>query len=343
MFACCTPCSRGLLLVALMMGRLSLRAEDPQTPMSMLIAVQASTGLYAEGLKPWYSKMEVQLYDPAGKPTETGTIEEWWSGPGLDKTVYSTPSHASTSLTEAGKHYRSGDSSYVGYFLQKLQNMLVRPIPGAAELAERSAELHKGFLHNVPIDCITLKDNKSMPGDGFCVSPDGKSLRAVVGQDTITVLLNNVGTFQLRQVAVDLLIQAGDVTRATGHLAALTTRPMPDGVYATDGLIEDTITAHETKCVALGGTPQVVQPKLLSSRKPNYPLNARAQRRTGAVVIFGIIGLNGHIHSLEVLSTPDSDMAASALGAIREWRYEPYMLNGIPVEMETLIHVNFIL
>jgi protein TonB len=54
-----------------------------------------------------------------------------------------------------------------------------------------------------------------------------------------------------------------------------------------------------------------------------------------------VIGRDGHILLLRVVSSPDPSLAVSAIAAVRQWNYRPYMLNGVPVEVETTINVNF--
>jgi protein TonB len=55
-----------------------------------------------------------------------------------------------------------------------------------------------------------------------------------------------------------------------------------------------------------------------------------------------VIGRDGRIVSLEVLSGPPALQQAS-LNAVRQWRYQPYLLDGEPVEVETQILVMFAL
>jgi outer membrane biosynthesis protein TonB len=44
---------------------------------------------------------------------------------------------------------------------------------------------------------------------------------------------------------------------------------------------------------------------------------------------------------MKLVSTPDVDLAISALTAVRQWTYRPYLLNGKPTEAQTIITVNF--
>lgn len=53
------------------------------------------------------------------------------------------------------------------------------------------------------------------------------------------------------------------------------------------------------------------------------------------------IGRDGRIHALKVISSPDADLAIASLAAVRQWTYKPYLFNGMPVDVNTLITVNF--
>lgn len=54
-----------------------------------------------------------------------------------------------------------------------------------------------------------------------------------------------------------------------------------------------------------------------------------------------IIGRDGHIRSLRLISAADPSLAVSAIAAVRRWTYQPYVLNGTPTEVDTTITVNF--
>jgi protein TonB len=71
-----------------------------------------------------------------------------------------------------------------------------------------------------------------------------------------------------------------------------------------------------------------------------YPPIARAAHVSGAVVLHAIISKTGTVQNLQVISGPEM-LRASALDAVRNWRYKPYLLNGDPTEVETTITVNF--
>ena len=60
------------------------------------------------------------------------------------------------------------------------------------------------------------------------------------------------------------------------------------------------------------------------------------------MVLQGVIGTDGSLLSLQVLSkSVDPELAQAARDAVSQWRYEPTLLNGQPVEVVTSITVNF--
>ncbi|HLM98487.1 MAG TPA: M56 family metallopeptidase [Bryobacteraceae bacterium] len=91
--------------------------------------------------------------------------------------------------------------------------------------------------------------------------------------------------------------------------------------------------------VRVGGN--VVPAKLVSKIDPEYPEDARARGIHGEVVLRAVISVQGAVLSPTAISTPDPQLAEAAMKAVREWRYQPSLLNGEPVETVTTITVNF--
>lgn len=92
--------------------------------------------------------------------------------------------------------------------------------------------------------------------------------------------------------------------------------------------------------VKLGG--HVIAANLIKQVKPTYPTLARQARIQGTVRFAAIIGKDGMIQNLQLVSGPPL-LVQAALDAVREWRYRPTLLNGEAVEVITQIDVNFTL
>lgn len=79
---------------------------------------------------------------------------------------------------------------------------------------------------------------------------------------------------------------------------------------------------------------------VISKVQPKYPADAKKAHISGAVVLKAVIGKDGSVQRLQVVSGP-KELQASALDAVRQWIYKPYLLNGDPTEVETTITVNY--
>jgi periplasmic protein TonB len=84
----------------------------------------------------------------------------------------------------------------------------------------------------------------------------------------------------------------------------------------------------------------VSQGLLVKSVQPVYPQTARQLRVQGSVELLAIIGKDGSITSVKVLSGP-SVLSRAAIDAVKQWQYKPYYLDDQPVEIQTQITVNF--
>jgi len=79
---------------------------------------------------------------------------------------------------------------------------------------------------------------------------------------------------------------------------------------------------------------------LIQKIEPNYPPLARQARVQGEVVLKAIVSKEGEIKELELVSGHPM-LAPAAIEAVRRWRYRPFLLNGEPIEVETLVTVIF--
>jgi protein TonB len=64
-------------------------------------------------------------------------------------------------------------------------------------------------------------------------------------------------------------------------------------------------------------------------------------RVTGRVVIDATVNIEGQVDDLKLVSG-DPLLSASAMDAVRKWRYSPYLLNGKPIPRQTRITISFI-
>jgi periplasmic protein TonB len=92
--------------------------------------------------------------------------------------------------------------------------------------------------------------------------------------------------------------------------------------------------------VRIGGNVQAA--KMLRQIQPMYPQIAKTAHVQGTVILHAIISKDGSVQELQYISGP-ALLMRSAMDAVRQWKYQPTLLNGEPVEVDTTISVVFTL
>jgi protein TonB len=90
--------------------------------------------------------------------------------------------------------------------------------------------------------------------------------------------------------------------------------------------------------IKVGGSQQ--QKKLVKKVTPKYPPEAKAKGIQGTVKLEAVIDREGAVADLKVLGGPE-ELVPPSLEAVKQWKYEPTLLNGEPVDVITEIEVNY--
>jgi protein TonB len=84
----------------------------------------------------------------------------------------------------------------------------------------------------------------------------------------------------------------------------------------------------------------VAQAQLVKKVNPVYPADARAARVQASVILQIVISTDGKVIDLVVLSGHPM-LNQSAIDAVSQWEYSPFLLNGKPVEVVTTVTVTY--
>lgn len=117
--------------------------------------------------------------------------------------------------------------------------------------------------------------------------------------------------------------------------------PIGPGVVGSDAIQKAAI-REDDKSDAAGSGAAPASSYLLRRVEPEYPEAAREQHIQGPVVLTALVGTNGAVRELTVVSG-NPLLANAATDAVRQWRFKPHQLKGNAVEFETRITVNFAL
>ena len=85
-----------------------------------------------------------------------------------------------------------------------------------------------------------------------------------------------------------------------------------------------------------------IQPPLrIADARPRYPQALIASGTAGNVAVDGRIGTDGFIKDLRVNAPADPEFASATVDALREWQFTATRLDGVPVEANIHVVVNF--
>ncbi|HKU28477.1 MAG TPA: energy transducer TonB [Candidatus Sulfotelmatobacter sp.] len=138
------------------------------------------------------------------------------------------------------------------------------------------------------------------------------------GLDAIVATLNSIKSLPQR-VSADAVESAGPKDAAAEGIPSKLVLTGPERVKVSAG---------------------VTKGLLIKTVPPIYPEEARRAYIQGTVLLQADIDKTGDITDLELLDGP-IELAGSAVAAVRQWKYKPYLLLGQPVTVRTQIQVNY--
>jgi TonB family protein len=152
---------------------------------------------------------------------------------------------------------------------------------------------------------------------------------------TVSEFFNRIVKVQNRYMAREITFYNGDHKILSATIDSVTSLSPSDPALIPPTDLMPAKNSDTTTPIAAG----VIAGMNINKEIPVYPEDAKAARISGTVTLQAVVGRDGGIHDLRVVSAPWPSLVASALWAVSHWQYKPYMLNGEPVEVETTINV----
>ena len=87
----------------------------------------------------------------------------------------------------------------------------------------------------------------------------------------------------------------------------------------------------------------IIPGHLIKQVRPLYPQLAKSARVSGAVILLATIKKDGSMGEIQIAQPVGAGLDEAAIEAVSQWKYQPYLLKGDAVEVETHITVNFVL
>jgi TonB family protein len=327
--------------------------EPPKDPRQILEAAGPFYDFNDAALKPWHLKATYQIYDLKGNPAEQGTWEYWWASPKLSRTSWTRADAARTEWTSAGGFYRKESGAPLHYFEKSLGSILLSPLPPRDVVASERMKLEfKPLPAGSPnLTCVSAEFQREHDGklvlrgpaaeDYYCFDPSTLALR-LDESHSIRKEFSRIVKMQGRYLARQIEVLVGKQRVFSLAVDAI------DGVTAPDAEFSPPADAHlaqpaVSQSAADGADRGVATGSLVKKSPPVYPLMAKSEGIQGVVILGATIRTDGRVHDLEVIASPSPLLTGASIDCVKRWEYKPYLLNGVPVEVDTVVQVVFTL
>ncbi len=287
---------------------------------------------------PWHLKATYQVFGPEGDPIDMGTYEEWR----VSDQQYRVALHGRSLATEEfGTDYgvfRSGGPEWPRKPLSSIRGILAQPVPPDVPPQAVLENFQKNFsAGKLPCTAVMKRGIYQTPhgSPSFCFGlNNGVIVYSSAPNQTYETEFTHTQLVQGHYLALDiaqflegrpwLKIHVDTVEDlAQADYAALT---VPSGALPVPP--------------RLNLTGSLDQAPAIHQIAPNYPESAKQKGIQGTVVLNGVINKEGRFRGLRVLGGPQA-LQQAALDAVSQWVYQPYLVDGKPVEVETDVRVEF--
>jgi len=328
------------VLALVVLFAISLAASDPQDRQEAVSRVQqavAKTNIFE--LPSFVMKANVQI-EQREKPID-GTYQLMWNGPEQWREEIVFPGYSEIQVGGKGTIWLQRSTDFMPLRIYNLHEALGfgSGVAGAGALhsgslvrlgvtpEEKVGKTHGRKNHGDALTCTEIEDEEKFSAE-ICVSDRTGTL--VRGSTYLDKDLQPAGTKVFpRSLA---FLDNGKAVASVAVTDFTTPAQMPAGAFNIPA--------------GVAVTPGCMNPEpfqLFKRRNPEYPQSARTQRVQGTVALDALIGIDGVPRIRKVVDSPSPDLEKASLRSIRDWRYRPARCGGQPVEIETVLQVNYTL
>lgn len=293
------------------------------------------------GLDPlhWHVRASYEEFGQDGKSTNKGTYEEWWVSPTQYKLVLHSPQ---LSLEEYGTDhgmFRTGGQDWPTGAAGQVPTMIMQPVSarvGGPTTEFKSVERTFGSS-KLPCTALVPRGEKKIGDDAaeYCfASKNGVLLYSSSMRKAFQTRFQHISIVHGQYVAREVQEFLGGRPWLSIHVETVESL---DAAHPPDFTVPASALPVKRRADA---TSVIQEGALIKRTVPKYPVEAKAERAEGVVIVSALLGTDGHIKKAEALAGPPI-LEAPATDAVKTWVYSPYLMDGEPVETEVMIRVEF--
>jgi TonB family protein len=340
------PSFAALIALCAMLSSLTAFCDDtpgalPQDSTALMTLAHEKNGLTGTDIKPWHMHGTYHSYKD-GKADYEGTYEEWWFRPTQYKITFTNPKGTQTDYATGTALLRDGSQDWLTGPEMRLRGAIIDPLPDPSQINGFTLQRTEPKVGKSKIECVSLtypvRPNLQVNGDFYpaaCFDPTMPVLRIFSMHGSRTIYEQLVG-FQNHYVAKQVQIYLN------GKLHADLTLDLIESLkQSPESILSAPSKAMPVELERIDLKESKNQwPPLLKKAVPVYPEKAKSMRIQGTVTIHGIVGADGHLEDLQLISGPD-ELRSAALDAVRQWVYLPMEVMGKPRQVAIEIRVIF--
>lgn len=307
------------------------------SPIDLLETASRINRFLGTDVVPWHLRATYAFLNEESKPKGGGTYEIFWGGPRKIKQSYASKVFTQTDyLTETGL-LRTGDMDWPAIIDQRVFNNLFINFPARAVLEKLDLEATDRSILGVTLHCIEIQARggpRSQTAPTYCFDPGTPQLRyasglgrSVIEQQSAT-LLNTLFLFRGHQVSRDITVACQGQPSLKIHIDVLEDLP-PN----SDDLFKAPSDALSPPPARQYIDQLHMQARILKKSSPAFGISNQAALNVKGMMDV-IIGKDGVVKSVRPIAGP-SIYESDEVNSLRKQTYQPVLVNGAPVEVET--------
>ncbi len=289
----------------------------------------AANNLDVRGNSPFHLEMTFQLHDLDGRPTRSGTVEDWWAAPGLERVVVHLAGvNEDGSLTAGSSHELVRDR----FLVNELLNLAVHPVPEepAAGAKMKNETVSFGKL---TLECLGPESRTASGSwvqyESVCTQPHAELVFVRQGHSGDEILARGAtGKFRDTHVALKLQLAFLRRTAITGEVTKLQSFDAANSEVTLLSLLPEQQVIPNGP-VHTAYARELIIGKCTASLEPELP----GGHQEGNAIVSTVIGKDGVVVDVAPIACSDAAFCGAAVRALKQWKYSPSLLNGKATEV----------
>ncbi len=322
-------------------------AGSAKGPREVLAAIAPYYSFMDTNLKPWHLKVDYELDDEKGNPSEQGVFEYWWASTKVYRSSWTSKNAAHSEWhTADGKDFTFTTGNPLSVYEYWLRSALLSPLPGPDELdPARTTLMDHDLGSGAQVRCISAVPSSIKEQDAhalpfglyseYCVN---KRLPILLGYYRFeAVLIKCLGITQMQGKSMPRTILMID-----GSRQILSARVGPvNTISPDDPALAPPANARAVSSETVQISSAAESALVIEKTKPVETGSVKVPKAPGKVILEATVGTDGGLRDVRLVSAQTPDLALPAFLSVAQWHFRPYRMNGKPVTAEMPIEVDF--